>query len=111
MGNTLNITIDVPDQELKGVVITAVEGGIGYWARVRRYDPESGTVAIAEDDQKTAAKPGWHKIGPADILRGLQICATKYPHVFAHWHHDQIGDASSADVIVQCAIFGEAVYG
>lgn len=47
-----------------------------------------------------------------DVLWALGAAAAKYPHLF---HRDPLGyldlDASSADVVLQVLIFGEAVYG
>ncbi len=106
----MTIKIEVTAEELAGVVISAVEGGIGYWASVRNYAPNDGTVEVLDRDEPRDTRK-WRKVTPTAIAKGLAVCAEKYPHVFGAWARDRIGDATTADVIVQCAIFGEAVYG
>lgn len=39
-----------------------------------------------------------------------RILATKYPHHFCDILKDG-GDATTGDVLIQCALFGEIVYG
>lgn len=107
----LKVEIEVTDQELIDILVTAVEGGSNYWARFRKYDCDAGTVEVRESDQDTADKPGWHKIGPEDIARGLQLAAEFEPRTFDHWHGDRCGDAGSSDNILQLALFGTVVYG
>lgn len=106
----LTVEIEVETQELIDILVTAVEGGSGYWAHFRKYDCDAGTVEIRENDQDVAEKPGWHALGPDDIARGLQLAALKEPRTFAHWHGDRCGDAGSSDNILQLALFGEVVY-
>ena len=107
----IQIEIEVTEEELAGILVTAVEGGSNYWAAIRNYDPDKGTATIWERDQDVAEKPGKHAIGPDDIARGLQLAATKEPETFNHWFGDRIGDAGSCDNILQLALFGEIVYG
>lgn len=45
------IEIDVTEEELNDILITAVEGGINYWAFVADYRPNNGMVSVAEDDK------------------------------------------------------------
>lgn len=105
------VTIQVTDQELAYIIITAVEGGSNYWAMFKDYSPRRGEVTVCEDDQETAAAAGWHLIGPDRIAHGMSIAGNKYPHQLAKWLRDRTGDAETADVFLQCAIFGELVYG
>lgn len=105
------VKIEIPDQELSDIITTAVEGGIGYWAIVRNYhwsmdDSTPTTVEVREQCEAV-----WHTVDTTVIARGLEVCAAKYPRVFASWLRDRIGDAGTADVILQCGLFGEAVYG
>jgi hypothetical protein len=44
------------------------------------------------------------------VRAGLQVLATKYPHHFADIVVDN-SDCTTGDVLVQCALFGEIVYG
>jgi hypothetical protein len=74
---------------------------------VVRRDVASG-YEIAEHDEST--KPGWHALDSELVLIGLQVCFKRYPKVFAQWASGQ-GDMTTADIVVQCGLFGEAVYG
>ena len=105
------VTIQVTHEELADIIITAVEGGSNYWAVFKSYKPDEGSVIVCEDDQETAAAAGWHCIGPDSIAHGMSIAGAKYPHQLARWLRDRIGDAETADVFLQCAVFGELVYG
>lgn len=102
------VDIEISSEALKDIVITAVEGGINYWAMVQNYSPKAGTVCVTLRDEPGK---GCRPIGPDDILRGLKVCHQKYPHMFNAFMHDMHGDAETADVIFQCALFGELVYG
>lgn len=101
------IEINATEEELNDILITAVEGGIGYWSLVADYMPNNGMVSVAEDDKPEV----WHDVNLKKIAVGLEVCQQKYPHVFVQWLRDRNGDATTADVIMQCAIFGEAIYG
>lgn len=106
------VTIQVTHEELADIIITAVEGGSGYWALFARYHPDEGTVDVMEDEDSGALPERiWHTIGPDRIAHGMTIAGEKYPHQLANWLRDRIGDAETADVFLQCAVFGELVYG
>lgn len=102
------VKVDVTDQELIDLVITAVEGGMSGWARLANYNPTNGTVKLQEADPGTA-KP--YMVTPHTMFLGLQLAATKHPHIFASWIQDRIGDAIIADAILQLGTLGEIVYG
>lgn len=106
---TLDVKIVVTEDELCDLLITAVEGGIDYWAHVRNYRPSEGTVEFRE--QGPVDVYPWRKATWRDMAVGLEICAESYPRVFASWLADRIGDAASCDVIFQCAMLGSEVYG
>lgn len=86
----------------------------------RYYDypvTPGGAVIVAEDEVwRDAEREGdtsqvktFH-IDRETIARGLSVMQTKYPHHFADFVK-QNGDACTADVFVQCCVFGELVYG
>lgn len=112
---------------LSDVLVTAVEGGINYWASVSEYDPDAGTVRVHEWHPDTGeTEDGYAKEGVLvtldDIARGIGVLRrddklplTGYWHDF--WKADRTNgedgdyDAGHADCVVQAAIFGEVVYG
>lgn len=121
--------VDVSMTDLANLLCNAFEGGIGHWAVITGYtkpekvwtgkDWESGTpryihyplseggavrLRDAEDEETE-----WTLDLPA-IKRGLAIMAEKYPR---HWKNfaEDYADAETGDVLVQCALMGELVYG
>jgi hypothetical protein len=117
----LTVTYDVTDQDLEDLLTSAFEGGIGYWADIAlaRDAPRVSRVGIS-----TSAGPSYlgATVTPSDdrskatvltrekMLAGLALCANAHPNHFADWLLAR-GDATTADVIVQCAAFGEVRYG
>ena len=110
------ISVDVTEENLKDLVITAIEGGVtGVWAKIRNYNPNAGTVEVFEPDDSKLKPSTWHKVSPATFARGLRLAAKAKSDeggwVFAEWLKDRIGDAIIADVILQFGVMGEVVYG
>jgi hypothetical protein len=100
------------EEQVKDIVITAVEGGINYWAVVRNYAPDAGTVTVYEmdtDDPRKVTKI--HHVTPATIRKGLRLASqSEHEHIRIMAASD-ILDAEEADVIVQLGLLGEVVYG
>lgn len=107
----------------KDILITAVEGGINYWAAVNAYDPDAGKVTVYEldDDGQTilsTTQVDDHQIGKA-VRR---ILNTDFDVAMADTYRKDVADAAKwldagdidamlADCIVQVACFGRVVYG
>lgn len=117
---------------LKDLIITAVEGGIGYWSYVRKYDYKEGIVEVAamdpedwDGDEDTLDDPlEWKPVTLETLARGINlICsgtcnkyATKEKYVRflreAHRENDAgMLDSGDADNILQAGLFGEVIYG
>lgn len=108
------------EQFLADIIISAVEGGTGYWAAVSRYRhdcPAADTTATLhdEDDGKvyvltidTIATGIGRVLGDGFKVRGDILDQVKCGS-----RENDAGeiDADGADVIVQAALFGEVVYG
>lgn len=76
---------------------------------------EGGAVVIEnvgdEPDQDAADYvPEIHIINLETITKGLQVMATKFPKHFADIVAET-DDASTADVFLQCMVFGDVLYG
>ena len=116
----ISTTIEVDDEELRYLLITAIEGGTGYWAGVLEYDPgergESDPHAVIVDLEEAEGGP-WEdapkiRLDLEFIARGLQLWADAYPDRFQRYvAYDFDHDADDADLIVQFAHFGKPVYG
>ena len=127
-------TVEVPLQRVADLLVSAFEGGSGYWAveakalglaankavrlsfgtgedgdnyypRIIRY-PLSGGVTMVRDSDESK----WHRLDMAAIERGLYLMAQKYPKHFADFVAEN-DDAGTADVFLQLALLGEVVYG
>jgi hypothetical protein len=107
------------EEFLKDVLITAVEGGTGYWAQVSAYFPDEGRVALHEfDDDGISAT---HKVTLGTIELGIKTIIEQRSLVNRQIREDVIidsienemgrGDADTADCIVQAGLFGSVVYG
>lgn len=114
---------------LKDVLITAVEGGINYWAQVSNYDPDAGTVTVWESEE--AIRDGGdiypdtyspHRVTIDTIAHGIAVLLEqrKGHDPKNYWHQFVIAnrtnsedgdyDAGIADDILQAGIFGSVVY-
>jgi hypothetical protein len=92
---------------IRDVFITAIEGGIGYWAaNVRCFDKEGKRVSYAD--------PSWVFVTGEDVEYpedkfqfdfGLFSLTAKKSGIDLENH-----DIEDADIIVQKAAFGEIVY-
>lgn len=117
------ITLTEREEFLADILSTAVEGGINYWAMVAEYSHDvprqwagykpSVVIHNPEEDES----PEYFYVDLKLIDEGLQIAKEKYQH-FADMIIEAENaldaseiDAEIADVIFQCAIFNEIVYG
>lgn len=112
--------------DLDGIIVTAAEGGINYWARIRNYKiraldepekyPDGCSMEVQEDEVMGGTDPLWVKVDRMLVAKGIQVMAEKYPHqlralIASGSCGDYAPDAEVCDVIVQCGVFGEIVYG
>ena len=133
----ISIDMDVPLLRVADLICEAFEGGIGYWAKIVKYDrPKElkytidtlsnfsgdknvykhidyplnigGAVYIEEyDDGQNGTV---HKLNWESIVNGLSIMHAKYPRHFGDWIAEN-DDATTGDVFMQCCLLGEVVYG
>lgn len=123
------ITITVSDEQLAETLCSAYEGGSAYWAkqddgkdspfRFAETPAALGGIPVAPLElvpgfsvtitDHEADPPKKHRLTEAKLRRGLQTMAEKYPKHFADVMTEG-GDASTGDVLLQCALFGELVY-
>jgi hypothetical protein len=123
----VNTTID--PQRVQDMIIGAFEGGSNYWIERAvlihpkpEELPEDGVVwwgnskrnVFAEADFLVKVKPDdesdFFHLGPRQVRDGLEIMARDYGRHFADMIAEN-DDATTADVFLQCCLFGELVYG
>jgi hypothetical protein len=107
--NKFSITVELNERQLHDHLTSAIEGGSNYWARIDVGKHQPGwlnyfTAKFTEDSGET------HELTLDKLKAGLAVMAAKYPHHFKDVIMDN-GDAETGDVLVQCALFGEIVYG
>jgi hypothetical protein len=109
------------EQYLDDILITAVEGGIGYWSVGRKYvwsDDGPTSVEIRQDDEDDAP---WHLVDRSAIRKGIELVLSGEMSVHESYadtlrkaeREKDAGyiDAEIADMIVQAAVLGDIVYG
>lgn len=127
---TLSVTSEIPLSRIASLLVSALEGGCGYWLRIESYQEPpkpvahlegldqvyphvdypltEGGAAICRDTEDP--KRGKLVLDLAAIKRGLDLMPVKAPR---HWGDflAENEDASTGDVFVQCCLLGEIVYG
>lgn len=120
-------TVRIPNEKIKNLIITAVEGGSNFWARFKFPDEW-------KDKYKSCAEIPFHGgdievfdvetgellgvLNKATIQTGLQLMADRKDMTgkqvparhFKNLATDN-EDAETADVFLQLAVMGEIVYG
>lgn len=128
--------VSITAQQLSNQLITAFEGGIGYWcciinniyldknqaineAKALGIDivPAYGVLPIIEtgglllcDAEEVTDPSEYWLLDCAAIQRGLNVMADKDPDRLREII-DETGDAETADCFIQYCLFGELVYG
>ena len=112
------------EQFLDDVIVTAIEGGIGYWSVCHSYKwrwPEV-TAVIQEWDEwedkaigdKITVDRALIRKGIKQVLSGEADVAASMVKLIAGANATNDGgdiDVDAADVIVQAAVFGTLTYG
>lgn len=90
------------------IIITAVEGGINYWAEILAYTSADGrgSVTLADEDGDV------YTVTAGQATEAARKVVELYPNTQgADYIRVNDIDAEAADMIVQVACYGEIVYG
>jgi hypothetical protein len=128
----VNVEVDVPWERIRDLLCNALEGGSNYWYRIEKFiapdkyvnsDPKDifrhldyptnpgGALLIS--DAKVADDPDvfrTERLNMTKLKEGLKVMAQKYPRHFANFMSEN-DDADTGDVFLQCALFGDVIYG
>ncbi len=137
---SVQTSFDVTENMVRNLLVSAFEGGSGYWMYILKYEfppntsrkdfIEGGKHAVKDDvlhdyisipyllpfvkgagvvlqDKEEDAT---YTLTKEKMENGLSVMANKYPKHFQNIV-DGNDDAETADVFLQCALFGEIVYG
>ncbi len=115
--------MNITDEIARDWLITAVEGGINYWAAVNNYDFRAGKVTVHEyadgapdfrmcellgipiDEEPVAT----YEVDLETIKRGIKLWMEKFCKCIHDVEDDY--DAMDADAALQLAILGEVRFG
>ena len=122
---TYKVTTELSNRKIADQIITAFEGGITYWATdaILKNPKDSGAVSPWYDDEELYGAPfeieiteteeadsAKHILTQQKLQTGLNVLAEKYPHHLTAIV-EETGDAWTADALIQCALFGDIIYG
>jgi hypothetical protein len=133
--NQIHFTVSqsVSMQRLHDLLITAFEGGSNYWMTdlhlaklpdgMKKSDfefwhgevplREGGVLKFAdavEADPKFADESGHYSLDLEKVSQGLHTFASKFPRHYGNFMREN-DDAETADVFLQCCVFGDVIYG
>ena len=130
---TIKIEVEIKDEMINDIFITAIEQGIGYWAVASQteYTGEGSSLTYVSAmlaDREEAFTWGsrsrleftWHRLDKDVIVKGIERIMSGEVGIRSDLHaqisesiraDDCDIDADAADCIVQAGIFGELVYG
>ncbi len=127
------VPVKITGQLVSDTLISAFEGGSNYWIdKFRLYSRGenrpvvgltscgdnivlalSSIIIVVSGDGGEAERGAFHTLrmpGSSDLENGLKVMADKHPRHFANMMIED-GDAETADVFLQCCLFGEVRYG
>ena len=127
---TINRPVSITHHMIAGLLCTSFEGGSGYWARAElAYNP---TDADMKDEATYGDWTGYayymvnhpdfkftltdleegesHTVTLETLKKGLKVMAKDYSRHFDDFINEN-DDADTGDVFLQCAVFGEVIYG
>lgn len=127
--STATVEVGLTEYDIDNIMVTAIEGGIGYWARLENtkegWEEKPSNVPSAQwatnlllqgkevvfSDAELSDEKDPEYFFPSLTLEGLtKGYALNYKN--RPWDSDiENGDSTTCDCIVQYAIFGELVYG
>ena len=136
----MTITKQISDDQIRGLLCGAFEGGSNYWYDIvctelapgltqsdfseggKMQLPDNywhwaelipfveGCSLIISDLEADSTDKKEYRLDRAALERGMQIMADKYAHHFNDFV-SMNDDAITADVYLQCCIFGDVIYG
>lgn len=127
------VEIPIKRERVADLLIAAFEGGSNYWYQIEGYEVppvvkahvmggpmvykyadyplcDGGAVVVSDAKVKAARKMTKVRLDWARVKGGLEAMAVKYPKHFGLWLSED-DDANTADVFLQCCVFGDLVYG
>jgi len=102
---------------IESLIVCAFEGGSNYWYRIESDTKKDYLKTVFEDGLTVSNhhvqdedKPREGVLNQASIDKALEIMHDKYPRHYGDILQEN-EDAITGDVFLQCALFGEVIYG
>lgn len=128
--NSIKITHEIPIERVQDLICNALEGGYSSeWCQIERYEypigetkeslkiefqhielPFKGGTIIFKDISGEGDGKREYALDFGAICNGLQIMADKETKHFADFMQEN-DDAITGDVLLQCCLFKEVIYG
>lgn len=111
----IKVPITFTAEQIGDLLCTAFAGGSNYWIEeviphkvdectyIHEIPLNRGILYIKTVDNDTVT------LTPESLEKGLQVLADNYAWFIAHIINDN-ADAETADVFLQCCVFGDLVY-
>lgn len=125
---TIPVTTHVTIERVRDVLTSALEGGSNYWYTIAEFIPPTGNPKVefrhiefptmpggalviqASDHRNPEREDGAWRLDLEACTRGLNVMASRYAQHYADLVSEQ-DDATTGDVFLQCALFGEVIFG
>lgn len=123
------VEIEITNEQIAGLLITAFEGGSNYWCKIDYEKSVKPEVLWKFGYEEVYPRIQWPLseggrifvtnihgdsergyLDLSSIKRGLNLMAQDHPRHFSDILKNN-EDATTADVFLQCCVFGEVVYG
>jgi hypothetical protein len=134
-GQDFAVSVPVPEQRVRDMLVAALEGGTEYWCRLDGYELAEGMViedfyrggrhqlpdeyfhwnqlipfhsgcCLKITDRESNQE---HRLDRDALARGLEVLAQKVPLQFARLLTGE-DDADTADAFLQCCLLGDLIY-
>ena len=120
---TVTTTHEIPEQRIKDLLTTALEGGSNYWYRIDSFNYPPGQteeslrlefphldLPFVKGGSLSISAPGSGEklriLNRATIEAGMKVFAQKYPKHFADFMAEN-DDAITGDIFLQTCLYGE----
>lgn len=123
----MKVVINIPEKRVQDLLCNALEGGSNYWYFIESFNYPTGQTKESlklefphlelpfVDDGSLTIKDIEGDM-PDKILdrkalqKGLRVMASKFPRHFGDFISEN-DDATTGDVFLQCALYGDVIYG
>lgn len=125
--HTITCTFEIPEKLARDIIITACEGGIGYWSMLETYhgpainENREGALPLRIREDVDGYDGEWMDLGVEQVVLGLQRMLQERPDhpvtqrmcraVINYESGNYDYDADDADTVVQYGVLGDWRYG